>query len=88
MEGVQPVLVPPVQTANGKLGYYPKSKGCPVDLYQTLVLVREHERGNQAKRLNMETDNGRLAMIGLTSLFSEAFLSGPKEFGGVLPPCH
>jgi len=66
----------------GKPGYYPSLKDAykytgvphpvPLDLYDPFGLFGEMDEETKARRLNMEINNGRLAMFGIFSLISAA----------------
>jgi hypothetical protein len=64
----------------GKPGYFPTFKELPhpvpLNLYDPFGFSKKMTEEKKAKRLNMEVNNGRLAMIGLMSLLSEAKVPG------------
>jgi len=64
----------------GKPGYFPTFKELPhpvpLNLYDPFGFGKKMTDEQKAKRLNMEVNNGRLAMIGIMSLLSEAKVPG------------
>jgi len=77
----------------GKPGYFPTFKNLPhpvpLNLYDPFGFAKKMPAEKKAKRLSAEINNGRLAMIGLMSLLSEAkvpgsvpFLYGLKQYDG------
>jgi hypothetical protein len=64
----------------GKPGYFPTFKELPhpvpLNLYDPFGFGKKMSDETKAKRLNMEVNNGRLAMIGLMSLLSAAKVPG------------
>ena len=59
----------------GKPGYMPTFTAnvhpCPFNLYDPFGFSKSMSAEKNAKRLNMEVNNGRLAMIGLLGFISE-----------------
>jgi hypothetical protein len=64
----------------GKPGYYPDFQGGALSLYDPFGAAKSMSEDQKAKRRAMEINNGRLAMIGLTSLISEANIPGSVPF--------
>jgi hypothetical protein len=64
----------------GKPGYFPTFKELPhpvpFNLYDPFGAFKKMTEEQKAKRLNMEVNNGRLAMIGLMSMLSAAKVPG------------
>jgi hypothetical protein len=64
----------------GKPGYFPSFRELPhpvpLNLYDPFGFAKKMTDEAKAKRLNMEVNNGRLAMIGLMSLLSAAKVPG------------
>jgi len=64
----------------GKPGYFPTFKKAhpplSVGLFDPAGLTKKLSEEERAKKLNAEVNNGRLAMIGLMSLISEAKVPG------------
>ena len=65
----------------GKPGYFPSLKKniphpIPFDLWDPFGFTKKMDAEKKAKRLNMEVNNGRLAMIGLFGFLSEACVPG------------
>ena len=60
----------------GKPGYFPKFKEPLLSLYDPFKLFEGMSEEQKAKRLNREVNNGRLAMLGIMSLVSEARVPG------------
>jgi len=61
----------------GKPGYFPKfNEPYPLNLYDPFGLFKDMGEEVKAKRLNREVNNGRLAMLGMMSLVSEARVPG------------
>jgi hypothetical protein len=71
----------------GKPGYYPTFKGFytspngaeydyPLNLYDPFNLFKDMDEETKDKRLTMEINNGRLAMIGLFGFIAEAKVPG------------
>jgi hypothetical protein len=68
----------------GKPGYFPSFKELPhpvpFNLYDPFGFAKKMPEEKKAKRLNMEVNNGRLAMIGLMGLLAEAKVPGSVPF--------
>lgn len=68
----------------GKPGYFPTFKELPhpvpLNLYDPFGFSKKMSDEKKAKRLNMEVNNGRLAMIGMMSLVSAAKVPGSVPF--------
>jgi len=61
----------------GKPGYFPKfNEPYPLQLYDPFGLFKGMDEELKEKRLNREVNNGRLAMLGMMSLVSEARVPG------------
>jgi len=75
----------------GKPGYFPSLKSgfgvhpVPFDLYDPFNFSGSMPADKKAKRLNMEVNNGRLAMIGLMAFIAESKVPGSVPFGPSLP---
>merc|ERR1711990_90458 len=81
----------------GKPGYYPSFKGAndrvfvphpvPLNFWDPFNLTKRMKPEVRARRLNVEVNNGRLAMIGLAGFLAEAFRPGsvPALAGKVRP---
>ena len=75
----------------GKPGFFPSLKKgfgvhpVPFDLYDPLDFSTNRTAVEKANGLNMEVNNGRLAMIGIMSLLAESKVPGSVPFGPKLP---
>ena len=69
----------------GKPGYFPKNTDwphpVPLNLYDPFNFSTKMDDATKTRRLNMEVNNGRLAMIGLFGLLSESVVPGSVPFG-------
>merc|ERR1712072_1070352 len=76
----------------GKPGYFPSLKKgfgvhpVPLDLFDPLGYSTNATPAQKAKGLNVEVNNGRLAMIGLMGFLAESKVAGSVPFGPTLPP--
>jgi hypothetical protein len=71
----------------GKPGYYPTFGEYPLSLYDPFGFNDNLSEEEKANKLNIEINNGRLAMLGLFSLISEARVPGavPALAGYIKP---
>jgi len=75
----------------GKPGFFPSLKKgfgvhpVPLDLYDPFNNAGSMDAATKARRLNMEVNNGRLAMIGLMAFIAESKVPGAVPFGPPLP---
>ena len=73
----------------GKPGYFPKNTDwphpVPLNLYDPFNFSGSMDAATKSRRLNMEVNNGRLAMIGLMGLLSESAAPGALPFGPPVP---
>jgi len=75
----------------GKPGYFPSLKTgfgvhpVPFDLYDPFNFSGSRSDAAKAKGLNMEVNNGRLAMLGLFGLLAESRAPGALPFGPPQP---
>jgi hypothetical protein len=75
----------------GKPGYFPSLKTgfgvhpVPFNLYDPFNFSANASPEKKAKGLNMEVNNGRLAMIGLMGFLAESKVPGSVPFGPPLP---
>jgi len=75
----------------GKPGFFPSLKKgfgvhpVPFDLYDPLNFYATKTAEQKAKGLNVEVNNGRLAMIGIMGFLAESKVPGSVPFGPHLP---
>ncbi|KAJ8609540.1 hypothetical protein CTAYLR_006036 [Chrysophaeum taylorii] len=84
-------ILPVHYTKGGKPGYYPPIKGnrpeLVLNLYDPFGFFEAKTEEEKAKGLVKEINNGRLAMLGLFSVLSEAAAPGSVPvLEGVIPP--
>ena len=72
----------------GKPGYFPPFGGPVPDLVFGRAGITRASAETNAKRLNVEVNNGRLAMIGLFGFLAEANCPGAVPgLTGLIKPC-
>jgi len=73
----------------GKPGYFPSFKALPhpvpFNLYDPFGFSKDMDDAKKAKRLNMEVNNGRLAMIGIFGFLAEAKVPHSVPFLSFIP---
>ena len=75
----------------GKPGYFPTFAAnvhpCPLNLWDPFGFTKNLTAEQKAKKLNVEVNNGRLAMIGLMGFIAEASVPGSVPgLAGVVKP--
>merc|ERR1712050_614787 len=73
----------------GKPGYFPQLKqiGAPLNLFDPFGFTDDLSEEEKATKLYREINNGRLAMLGLFSLISEARVPGAvPALSGLIKP--
>jgi hypothetical protein len=73
--------------AGGKPGFFPSFSPYPLDLFDPFGFTKGLTDAEKARKLQIETNNGRLAMLGLFSLCSAAKVPGSvPALAGVVKP--
>merc|ERR1719333_1560211 len=71
----------------GQPGYFPSFGSYPLTLYDPFGFNTDLSEEEKANKLNIEINNGRLAMLGLFSLISEARVPGAvPALAGLIKP--